>query len=522
MVWSPQIKFVILTIILFVTSVGCAGPQSTIPFYKPPVNIARQIEVYTAGYRNISEKYIKDLKIAKIALGGIQGLSSIDPAVQTERNGKTIRLLLDGLEIASAQIPEPMDARSWGNVTAIFERAARQQSRLIKNSGEEKVYEAVFDGVVADLDVFSRYAGAEEARRNRARREGFGGIGIRFKIRSGKPIITKVHPNMPAAAAGIEVDDQITHINGSEVINLEIGEVANRIRGQMHSDVTVRVYRSKENRHLEITMNRKHIVLPTVTAEFYDNIAYIKISSFNQATAASMEKELKKIRQMNTNKFKGLIIDLRGNPGGLLKQSVKVADLVLTDGNIVSTLGRHPDSLRNYEASGADLTNGWPIVVLVDGKTASASEIVAAALQDLNRAVVVGTSSFGKGTVQTVIRLPNNGEINLTWSRFIAPSGYALHGLGVRPEVCTSHLSGPPQQALDSFASHKSETRAVHISWRKVSLDENKLRKALRKTCASERRKTGLEKDIAKIILSNPSLYSQALELTRSKNQTLR
>ena len=150
----------------------------------------------------------------------------------------------------------------------------------------------------------------------------------------------------------------------------------------------------------------------------------------------------------------------------------------------------------------------------MDGKSASASEIVAAALQDLGRAVVVGTASFGKGTVQTVIRLPNDGEVALTWSRFIAPSGYALHGLGVWPVVCTSGVSKGPRAALDRFERNKSEIRANYVSWRQSLIDEKEARSALRQACASERRKSTVELRIAELILSEPHLYAQAIELT--------
>jgi Periplasmic protease len=214
-----------------------------------------------------------------------------------------------------------------------------------------------------------------------------------------------------------------------------------------------------------------------------------------------------------------LIVDLRGNPGGLLKQSIKVADLLLTHGHIVSTRGRHPDSLHHYEAGGRDLAEGIPIVVLVDGKSASASEIVAVALQDRGRAVVVGTSSFGKGTVQTVVRLPNDGEVTLTWSRFIAPSGYALHGLGVRPVVCTSGVANGSRAALDRFERNKPGIRAIYASWRRSLIDEKELRKALRQACASERRKSTVERRIAELILSKPHLYAQAIELTGRESQ---
>ena len=293
----------------------------------------------------------------------------------------------------------------------------------------------------------------------------------------------------------------------------------NHLRGPAHSDVGVRIYRASEDQHFDFTIARQLIVPNTVTIQVDKNIGYIKISSFNQATAEGVAKALRKISQMADNDLKGLIVDLRGNPGGLLKQSVKVVDLLLTHGQIVSTRGRHPDSLHHYEAGGRDLAEGLPIVVLVDGKSASASEIVAAALQDRRRAVVVGTSSFGKGTVQTVVRLPNDGEVALTWSRFITPSGYALHGLGVRPTVCTSGLSDGPRAALERFELNKPEIQAAYASWRRSLIDEKESRKALRQACASERRKSTVERRIAELILSKPRLYAQAIELTGRESQ---
>ena len=519
MVSLTQINPINLMIVTIVCLASCSNPQSVNQSPSSDINVTRRIEIYTAGYRNISEKYIRKLNVSDIAFGGIQGLTSIDPALRIERDDAFVRLLINGKEIAVNKAPKHMDSRGWGFLTTHFERTAAQYSRLIERAGEEKVYEAVFNGVVANLDVFSRYAGPAEAELNRARREGFSGIGIEFNIKSRKPVITNVQPNMPAAQAGLRVNDQITHIDGSELFNLTHLEVAKRLQGSIRSKVSIRVYRETEDRHMEITVARMHIVPTTVTAEVTDDFIYIKISSFNQGTADSMEKELQKIRYSSSSRRNGLIIDLRGNPGGLLKQAIKVADLLLSKGHIVSTRGRHPDSLHHYEASGRDFADGWRIVLLVDGKSASASEIVAAALQDQGRAVVVGTSSYGKGTVQTVIKLPNNGELNLTWSRFIAPSGYALHGLGVRPSICTSQLKTSPQQALVQFLSNKLETRSTLASWRQVSLYAKKARKVLRKTCTAEQRKTSMEKEIGKILLSTPQLYLQALELTDPKGQ---
>ncbi len=522
MVPVAQIKAIFLIIIGIIGLVSCSNPHLVDQGPSSDINITRRIEIYTAGYRNISEKYIRKLNVSDIAFGGMQGLASIDPALKIERDGEFVRMLINGKEIAFNKAPKPMDTRGWGFLTTHFERTASQYSRLVEIADEEKIYEAVFDGVVATLDVFSRYAGPAEAEINRARREGFSGIGIEFTIKSGKPVVTNVQLNMPAALAGLRVNDQITHIDGSELFNLTKREIAKRLKGSMRSKVVIRVYRKIEGRRLEITMARTHIVPETVTTEVANDFVYIKISGFNQGTADSMEKELQKIRRSSSPRLNGLIIDLRGNPGGLLKQSIKIADLLLRKGRIISTRGRHPDSRHHYEASGPDFADGWRIVVLVDGKSASASEIVAAALQDLGRAVVVGTSSYGKGTVQTVIRLPNNGELNLTWSRFIAPSGYALHGLGVRPTICTSQLKNSPQQALAKFLSTKLKTRSTLTSWRQVSLHAKKARKVLRETCAAEQRITSVEKEIGKILLANPQLFLQALELADTKIEALK
>jgi carboxyl-terminal processing protease len=210
----------------------------------------------------------------------------------------------------------------------------------------------------------------------------------------------------------------------------------------------------------------------------------------------------------------GVVLDLRGNPGGLLKQSITVADLFVTQGDIVNTRGRHPDSHQHYEATGEDIAHGLPIVVLVDGKSASAAEIVAAALQDRRRAVVIGTTSFGKGTVQTVIRLPNDGEVTLTWSRLVAPSGYVLHGLGVFPAICTSGVSEDETGVLARRLEQRGKTVAIMESWRKAGLREADRRRTLRAACPAQRRHETLDIEVARRLLDDPALYLRALDVS--------
>ena len=237
-----------------------------------------------------------------------------------------------------------------------------------------------------------------------------------------------------------------------------------------------------------------------MTLNVDDGLAIIKISSFNQNTAASVAEALESLHAAGADAIDGVALDLRGNPGGLLNQAVRVADLFLGEGGIVSTRGRHPDSVHHYTAGGRDLARGLSMVVLIDGKSASAAEIVVAALQDRGRAAVAGTTSYGKGTVQTVIRLPNEGEITLTWSRIFAPSGYTLHGLGVRPVICTSGAKG--EVAATSAA----------LEWRHIPVKPDDLRDALRATCPGEPRFATYELAVARRLLSDHQLYAQAVD----------
>lgn len=270
---------------------------------------------------------------------------------------------------------------------------------------------------------------------------------------------------------------------------------------------------------LAFGMKRSHIVPPTVEAEVRDDVLYMKISSFNQGTASSVVAELRRALGPGNaahHDVNGVVLDLRGNPGGLLKQSIEVADAFLVHGDILNTYGRHPDSMQHYEAAGQDQALGLPMVVLIDGKSASAAEIVAAALQDRERAVVVGTASYGKGTVQTVIRLPNSGEITLTWSRFMAPSGYTLHGLGVFPVICTSGAGKGTVEMLRTALDRHDKTLGALEVWRSTTYTDKEAFQGLREQCPPERHTGKNDVEVARALIEDGALYFQALDLTSS------
>ena len=500
---------------LLVCLSGACAPRLTLPKETGAVfSTDSATEVFTAGYSSISEKYIDTISLAVIALEGMRGLSTIDPGLTVSRRQNTIILTDNDRVVARFPAPRDNDARKWAALTVEISTAAGVASKQLRAASNEMLYEAVFDGMLSNLDVFSRYAGVEEARKNRAKRQGFGGVGIRFKLKRGQFRVTFVMPNTPAARAGIKKGDIITYIGQVPVKGLQASEVGAQLRGPIGSRVTLTVRRLGQAGPLTFEIERAHIVGVTVVLSERNGIVFLRVTGFNKNTALSMASKLKKAKKMLGAKIKGLVLDLRGNPGGLLKQSIRVADLFLAQGQIIRTRGRHPDSIQHYEASGPDLVTGAPLVVLVDGKSASAAEIVAAALQDRGRAVVIGTSSFGKGTVQTVIRLPNGGEITLTWSRLITPSGYALHGLGVMPAICTSGAGGGERELIDRALMARMKTSTLIEAWRKADINNEGQRKGLRASCPAERRKKSVEAEVASRLIGNRSLYNRALGLT--------
>jgi carboxyl-terminal processing protease len=266
---------------------------------------------------------------------------------------------------------------------------------------------------------------------------------------------------------------------------------------------------------LEFSLRRAHIVPVTVTSRREDDVAIIRVVGFNRETASKVARAVKaQLNAAEQRPLKGIILDLRSNPGGLLDQAVELADAFLDSGDIVLTFGRHPRSLQRFVATVGDLSSGLPLAILVNGNSASASEVVTAALQDQARAVVVGSNSFGKGTVQTVLRLPNNGEITLTWSRLVTPSGYRLHKLGVLPTVCT-RAEGEVVAADNALAHVEKETGdlAEHLSrWRATGNIDDIDRESLRRLCPSDNASPDTDVAIAKNLLSNPALYNELIQ----------
>jgi carboxyl-terminal processing protease len=278
-----------------------------------------------------------------------------------------------------------------------------------------------------------------------------------------------------------------------------------KLRGSVGQPVTLTVLRS-DNREIAIEMRRSRIIPTTATYERKDNVALIHLTGFNSATTDQLSHALDRARTEIGRELQGIILDMRSNRGGLLDQAQSVAEVFIGDGVIFSTQGRHPDSQRTYR-SGSRRTAEAPLVVLVNGNSASAAEIVAAALQDRGRAAIVGTTSYGKGTVQTVIRLPNEGELILTWSRLLAPSGYTWNEQGVMPNICTAKVGDIAALAPASVDANKALLQRWHAE-RNPSHDEVA---NLRKICPPGEESPQRDVDIASRLLKDPALYAHAV-----------
>jgi carboxyl-terminal processing protease len=318
----------------------------------------------------------------------------------------------------------------FGNV---FERV---RASYVTEVSDEELIEAAITGMLTSLDPHSSYLNAKNFKNMRVQTRGkFGGLGIEVTMEGGLIKVVSPIDDTPAHRAGLESGDFITHLNGEQVQGLTLSQAVEKMRGKVGEDIKLTIRRiGKEP--FDVTVTRGIIPIRTVRSRVEGkDIGYIRISSFSQPTDKGLKKAMAKIKEELGDNFGGLVLDLRNNPGGLLDQAIAVSDAFLEKGEIVSTRSRNKEDHQRFNARPGDLTDGKPIVVLINGGSASASEIVAGALQDHKRAIILGTKSFGKGSVQTIIPLQQHGAMRLTTARYYTPSGRSIQEIGVTPDI---------------------------------------------------------------------------------------
>jgi carboxyl-terminal processing protease len=347
-----------------------------------------------------------------------------------------------------------------------------EQDYVVKVDSK-KLVNAALQGMLASLDPHSNYLSGDDYTDLKEKTKGkYGGIGLEVTSEDGAVKVVSPIDDTPAQKAGMQSGDYITAINGTSIIGIPLNDAVNKMKGDPDTKLTITVVRSGKPDPFDVTLTREIITVKSVKSHMEGDFGYIRIASFSETTAAETKAALQDLLAKNP-KMKGLVLDLRNNPGGLLEQSVGVADLFLDGGEIVSQRGRNPDDIIRYQAHKGDMLNGKPLVVLTNPGTASAAEIVSGALQDQHRATIVGLTTFGKGSVQSVIDLGNNRAVKLTTARYYTPSGRSIQKTGIEPDL---EVAQSKEQAKYIASSALQYTEAAYAN--ALDADEGKVRRS--------------------------------------------
>jgi len=388
--------------------------------------------------------------------------------------------------IATTQIAGPLLAQEAENKASVYEQLdlfgdifERIRAQYVEEVEPEELIEAAIDGMLTSLDPHSSYLSPDDAEQMRVQTRGeFGGLGIEVTQEEGFVKVVSPIDDTPADAAGIEAGDFITHVDGESILGLTLDKAVELMRGPVGSEIVITVVREGEQEPFDVTIIRDTIKLTAVRARTEGTSVVLRVTTFNDQTFPNLQEGLnEQIEEAGgIEKVNGFVLDLRNNPGGLLTQAIKVSDAFLNEGEIVSTRGRDPSEGERFNASPGDLAEGKPIVVLINGGSASASEIVAGALQDHRRAIVVGTKSFGKGSVQTVMPLRGDGAMRLTTSRYYTPSGRSIQALGVSPDIIVEQPRPTPEPEEDESNARTRSEADLRGSLNNDSLSEDEIR----------------------------------------------
>jgi carboxyl-terminal processing protease len=347
--------------------------------------------------------------------------------------------------LLTTQVAGPLIAQEATKSTTVYEQLdlfgdifERVRAQYVEETDSEKLIQAAINGMLTSLDPHSSYMAPDDFADMQVQTRGeFGGLGIEVTQEEGYIKVVSPMDDTPADKAGIKAGDFITQVNGESTMGLSLDEAVDKMRGPVGSEIILTIVREGTEDPFDVSLIRDTIKVTAVKGRTVGKTVVLRVSTFNDQTTPGLEAELKKgVEELGgLDNVEGFVIDLRNNPGGLLTEAISVSDAFLEKGEIVSTRGRNPQDGERFNATPGDLTKGKPVVVLINGGSASASEIVTGALQDHHRAIVVGTKSFGKGSVQTVVPLRGQGAMRLTTARYYTPSGRSIQALGVMPDI---------------------------------------------------------------------------------------
>jgi carboxyl-terminal processing protease len=338
----------------------------------------------------------------------------------------------------SAAVPQTAKSNTdtYRQLNLFAEVFERVRSDYVEEVKDDQLVESAINGMLTSLDPHSSYLNAKNYQDMQVQTRGeFGGLGIEVTQENGFVKVVTPIDDTPASRAGLKTNDLITHLDGESIAGVSLPEAVEKMRGPINSQIKLTIRRAGRD-PFDVTLTRAVVKIQSVKSHMEgDNVGYIRITSFNEQTDSGLQAAIKSLKSESGKKLVGFVLDLRNNPGGLLDQAIAVSDAFIERGEIVSTRGRRSDDAQRWNAKGGDLAGGLPMVVLINGGSASASEIVAGALQDHHRAILLGTKSFGKGSVQTIIPLPGHGAMRLTTARYYTPSGRSIQAKGIEPDI---------------------------------------------------------------------------------------
>ncbi|QDH25928.1 PDZ domain-containing protein [Neokomagataea tanensis] len=506
-----------------------------------PTNDTR--DVLIAALRFLIPRTLESHSAHDFSVWGLDGLTAIDPSItiqedpapqphgasNTEKSAPEMALsVLRGQTILFQRvIPAENNIQAWAALVADALHAGWHASEAIQQNGADALLQSFFDELFNHLDPYSRYLAPSFANNDRQKRVGHdGSIGVTLENSGHNVVISAINANGPAWEAGLDIGQRILSVDGHSTRSQPAEHIQTLLEGDTGTDVALVTSGSGRN-HNSVTLTRASVPPETVFLSHSGRYPVLKITSFSSETAEEMSQYLSQLlppddditpHKGHSHSIPGLILDLRGDRGGVVQQAVTTAALFLDHGIAVTTHGRYPQANHIWAVQGGDMTQGAPIVILVDGQTASASEILASALADHRRAVVVGSETLGKGLTQVIGQMPNGGELFVTWSRNQAPLGWPLQGLGVMPQICTS-LGGTSLDdqikalehghSLMENALHTARATRAPVSVSKILSIRNQCPAAL-----------GSDNDmeIAAAVLGSPQLYSTALTAIPDEN----
>ena len=457
----------------------------------------------------MAPRILEPVPIGQLTMWGLRGLTTIDPDVTTSLADGHVKLVHRSRPLLDVAVPTSDKPAAWAELAVRLCYISGTVSPVIQAAGTQGVIVAFFDELFNHLDPYSRYVAPRDAIEDRARRFGRAGLGLTLSRRDNQIVVQSVIAEGPAAGAGMRSGDILMRVDNQTVQGQDTATVDALISGQVDTEVSL-VWKSKDSRLRSAALRRAMVPPETVYSARISDMLVLRLTGFSYTTDAHLAQALAEGLD-GDHPPSGIVLDLRGNRGGLVRQAVDAADMFLIEGPVVTAAGRDPEANHAWRSVRGQLASGYPVVVIVDGRTASAAEILASAIADRGRGVVVGSATLGKGLVQTVDPLPDGGELFITWSRLLAPRGWPIQGLGLMPQVCTSRGRDALRKQLDALAEGRQPMTAavtLHRSARAPISDEAVI--ASRGSCPPAEGRDA-DMDAARLLIENPAAYAAAL-----------